>query len=68
MSKVFGSKLRELRKRDKLFQKDLAWELHISQQTIADWENGKSEPTIDQIISLSKIFNVSTDFLFGLEN
>lgn len=58
--------LRDLRKEKSLSQKQMAERLCISQQTYSDYENGKTEPTIDTIIELSKIFNVSSDYLLGL--
>ena len=42
---------------------ELAEALNVSRQTISKWELGTSIPTIDNLISLSKIFNVSVDFL-----
>lgn len=58
--------LRDLRKEKSLSQKQIAEKLCISQQTYSDYENGKTEPTLDTIIELSKIFNVSSDYLLGL--
>lgn len=58
--------LRDLRKEKSLSQKQMAEKLCISQQTYSDYENGKTEPTLDTIIELSKIFNVSSDYLLGL--
>lgn len=38
----------------------------ISQSAIARWELGKSEPTASAIITLSKFFNETADYLLGL--
>ena len=48
-------------------QGQLASLLFLSQDTISLWELGKSFPDIPSLIKLSKIFNVSTDYLLGLE-
>lgn len=63
-----NEQIKELRKRDKLTQDELAANelLCCNRQKIADWERGKSTPSADDIIALSKIFNVSTDYLLGL--
>lgn len=52
-----------LRQKNKLTQEELAEKLDISRQSVQKWENGLSYPSIDKLISLSKIFNVSIDYL-----
>lgn len=59
----FSTKLKELRKEFGYKQQDLAQALDVSQQTIAKWENGKSEPNISTLIKLSKVFNCLVDDL-----
>ena len=63
-----NEQIKKLRKRDGMTQDDLAANelLCCNRQKIADWERGKSTPSADDIIALSKIFNVSTDYLLGL--
>lgn len=63
-----NEQIKALRKRDKLTQDELAANemLRCNRQKIADWERGKSTPSADDIIALSKIFDVSTDYLLGL--
>lgn len=46
-----------------LKQKELAERLHVSQQAIAKWENGKSEPNISTIKDIAKVFNCSMEDL-----
>lgn len=38
--------------------------LHINKQTIVNWENGKSEPSISQAKELSKLYNMHLDNIF----
>lgn len=64
----FKENLKELRLQKGLTQKQLAKELHFSLSAINKWENGKKEPSISSLIILAKYFQVSTDFLLGLEN
>ena len=42
-------------------QDELAEKLGVSRQSISLWETGQTQPTIDNIIALSKIFNVTSD-------
>ncbi len=62
---VFSKNLKELRLEKKLTQKQLAQKLNVTEDSIGYWERGKSEPSISQIIQLSDIFEVTTDFLLG---
>lgn len=61
-------KIKELRKEKKLRQKDLAELLNKSTTAVASWEQGLSEPNVNDIRLLCKIFNVSADYLLGLED
>ena len=64
----FGIILKELRKESKLTQTELALHLCTTQDSISLWELGKSYPDIPTLIKISKFFDVSTDYLLGLEN
>ncbi len=59
----FYENLKALRKENKIDQTKLAKELKVSPKTISHWETGYTEPSIAQLVSLSKIFNVSLDEL-----
>lgn len=41
-------------------------ELELSPTALSEWNRGKSHPTLETIVKLSKYFNVSTDYLLGL--
>lgn len=58
---MIGKKLRSLRKNKKYTQKKLADKLNISRQAISNWETGKVYPDLDNLILLSKIYNISID-------
>ncbi|MCI8458771.1 MAG: helix-turn-helix transcriptional regulator [Clostridia bacterium] len=49
-------------------QTDICAELGISKQKLTNWKSGYSEPNIDDIMMLAKYFEVTTDYLVGLEN
>ncbi len=58
-------RLYELRMEQNLSQRELAKKLNISQGTYNNWENGKTEPSIEDLIEISKLFKVSVDYLIG---
>ena len=60
-------KLKNLRLAQRISQKDLAEILGISQQTIASWEIGRTEPSNDNLKMIANYFNVTTDYLLGNE-
>ena len=61
----FRNNLIELRKLNKLTQRDVAQYLNILQPAYMCYENGKSEPTIDNLIKLADLFDVTLDELCG---
>lgn len=64
----FGEKLRNLRIKNKLTQEQLANKLRLTKSIISAYENGLRMPSYDILINLSKIFDVSTDYLLGNVN
>lgn len=60
--------LKELRLSNGLTQKELASKLGIGQSTIVGYERGEREPTINNLSLYAKYFNVSADYLLGLED
>ena len=42
-------------------------DLNISKSVLHYWLNGKTTPNVEYLIDLSIYFNVTTDFLLGLE-
>ena len=59
----FNEQLTKLRKRNNITQIELANLMNVKQYVISSWETGRSEPNISQIIKLSDIFKISTDYL-----
>ena len=57
--------LKEMRKEKKLTQTELATKLNINQKSYSNWESGKAEPTLDNIIKLANILDTTTDELLG---
>ena len=56
-------KLKELRKKSNKTQKEMAKLLNMSQTGYNSYEIGKSEPNIDTLKKISKIFGVTIDYL-----
>lgn len=65
---MFNLRLKELRKEKGLKQKEIANILQCSQSMIARWESGECEPTENVIRRAALYFNVSSDYLIGLED
>ena len=63
-----GKRIKELRLAENMSQTALAELLFMSQDTISLWELDKSLPDISAVIKLTKIFNVSADYLLCLED
>ncbi len=58
-------KIKNIRERNSLSQEEFAQRLDIARPTISNWENGKTIPTSEQLIILSKTFSESIDSLLG---
>ena len=64
---VLGEKLLYLRKKQGMSQEQLAAKVTVSRQAISKWELGESLPDTENILQLTKIFNVTADFLLNDE-
>lgn len=60
-----GDTIQKQRKTLHLRQEDVANHLHVSKSTFCNYENNVHEPTLDTLVSLADLFDVSTDFLLG---
>ena len=65
---IIGPRIKELRKEKGISQQVLANEIGVDQHAIIFWEKEINEPKASYILKLAKYFNVSTDYLLGLEN
>ncbi len=62
---MLSENIKKYRKENKMSQDELADKLNVSRQSVSLWENGQTQPTIDNIIALANIFNVTANDLFG---
>lgn len=64
----FGMRLRELRDAKGLSQTDVAERLDVTRSTISGYENNIITPSVEQLVKLAVLYNVSLDYMMGMEN
>lgn len=67
MKKSSLQKLKYYRKINKLTQSELAKQMNVERYCIADWEQGRSEPSLENLTQLSTILGVSIENLTDTE-
>ena len=68
MENIVGKRIREIRYELKLNQSEFGKSISVSQDTVSLWEKGKSLPNTEFIIAICKKYNVSANYLLGLED
>lgn len=63
---MFDSLLKELRSQKGLTQTELALAIGVSPGNVGDWERGRSKPGYNALAALSRIFEVSADYLLEI--
>lgn len=58
-----SQKLQIRRKEMNLTQEEVANKIHVSRQTISNWETGRTLPDIDSLVLISDIYEISLDNL-----
>lgn len=66
--KEYNRIIRELREDNDLKQKDIAKLLGTTQQVYSRYENGENEIPVRHIITLCKFYNISADYILGLND
>lgn len=64
----FGKVFKELRLQKEISQKDMAKILNVSQAAVSNWEAARKLPEVPMIVTIAKFFEVSVDYLLGLED
>lgn len=64
---MLNEKIKSLRTARGISQIELANVLGVTKQCVSNWENDNIQPSIDMLVKLALFFNVSTDYLLGLE-
>lgn len=62
-----GARIKKLREGKNISQKELAEELNVTDAMVSMYENNKKSPSLEVIAKLASYFNVSTDYLLGIE-
>lgn len=62
---LFSVRLKELRLKKGLTQTELGEKVGVKQSTFTNWENGKREPSFENLVKLADLLEVSLDSLFG---
>ncbi len=66
--RILSERLRELREQKGISMRFLSENVGISDAAICKWENAINEPKASNLLSLAQFFEVSTDYLLGLES
>ena len=61
-----GSRLSVCRQNKNMTQEELAYRLGITPQALSKWERSVSFPDISMLADISRLLEVSTDYLLGL--
>ena len=68
MKENFAQRLKNLRWEKNIGQIELSQAIGVSKGIISLWENELREPKLNNLIALAQYFQVSIDYLVGLEN
>lgn len=66
MRPTIGERLRELRHKRKLRLDQVAEIIGVNKSSVSSYENGGRQPSYDILVSLARLYRVSTDYLLGL--
>lgn len=67
MDNLFAERLNELLADRAITKRALAREIGVSAMSVSDWTNGRVQPTAENIYIIAKHFEVSADYLLGLD-
>jgi len=67
MIKGLGQRLQEQRNLRNLSQKEVASSIGVSASVISNYESGERTPSIENLISLARLYHCSTDYLLGID-
>lgn len=65
---VMAERIRLLRTEKGVGQNQLAEKIQVSNASISYWENAKQEPSAQAVYKLALYFDVTADYLLGIEN
>ena len=59
------NRIRDLRKKNGLSQKELGRILHVDQTAVSQWETGKTSPSTETAVQIAQLFDVPVEYLLG---
>lgn len=62
-----AEKLRDLRLKSKLSQKEVAKRLDVSPSIVSAYEVGERTPSVESLMALASLYQCSSDYLLGLQ-
>ena len=65
---MIADRIKALREQQNITQSDLAKQLGITRSSVNAWEMGISIPNVEKLVELSSLFNVSVDYLLGVNS
>lgn len=65
MKTTLYERIHDLRDRSGITQSDLAMRMGVTRSCVNAWEMGVSKPSLDNLITLARIFHTTTDYLLG---
>ena len=65
---LLSEKIKLLREKAGMTQSELSRNLGLTRSAVNAWEMGLSVPSTQYIVELAKCFNVSTDYLLGMDD
>lgn len=65
---MIGERLAEIRKDHGDTQQTLADKLLVTKYTVSSWEQEKSEPNHEMLVTICRLYGVASDYLLGLSN
>ena len=66
LRKHLGEKMRQARSWAHFTQEQVAEQLNVSVDMIWRWEDGRAAPMLDRLVELTRLYEVSADWLLGL--
>lgn len=68
MIEIFCIRLKELRQEKGISQLTLAHNIGATQKAVDFWEKGIYEPKISYVVKIAQYFDVTLEYLVGLED
>lgn len=68
INEIIGKNLAELRKKNEMTQREVAYKLDFSDKSVSKWESGESMPSIDVLCKLAQLYNVKLDYFVTEEH